>query len=93
MSMMSISQNEMIFLIVGLVSMVCFLWVFMKHPIHILFLFARGIFFILLLYAIQLLGLRLGWEHVVAVNMVTALISGFLGVPGILLLYGIHFIL
>jgi|GEM_PF-118195 len=91
--MPSISQNEMIFLMVGLFGFLCVFWAFVKRPIHSLFVLVRGIFFIVLLYAIQLSGMRLGWEHVIMVNAVTALISGCLGVPGILMLYAIDFIL
>ena len=87
------SQNEMIFRIAGILGAACVLWVVIRRPLHGFLILVRGIFFILLLYAVQLLGLRLGWEHVVAVNMVTALISGCLGVPGILFLYAVNFIL
>lgn len=87
------SQNEMFVLIVGILSSICGLWALIKRPVHTVFVFIRGIFFILLLYGIELFGLKMGWDHVVAVNVVTACISAFLGVPGIILLYAVSIIL
>lgn len=87
------SQNEVFFSIAGILISCCFLWALIKRPIYGLFLIVRGCFFVILLYGIQLLGFRFGWNHIVTVNFITALISAFLGIPGILMLYGISLIL
>jgi pro-sigmaK processing inhibitor BofA len=81
------SQNEMIFMIVGVMAAVCMVISCVKRPVHSLFLAVRGIFHILLLYGIELICLKFGWEKFVVVNAGTAFVSGILGVPGIVLLY------
>jgi hypothetical protein len=81
------SQNEMIVMIAGGLIAICFFIAFIKRPVHSFFLLIRGIFHTLLLYGIELFLLKYGWNEVVLVNSITALISGILGIPGIIFLY------
>jgi len=72
---------EMIFY--GLVGMaLLYLTIkFLKWPLKILL---NGIIGIVLLYAANYLGTYLGFN--IGINAVTALIAGFLGVPGVIFL-------
>lgn len=81
------TQNEMFFLIVGSLVSICFLWVLIKKPAYTLLMVVRAVFHIILLYGIQLICIHFKWGSGVTVNAVTALISGTLGIPGIILLY------
>lgn len=81
------TQNEMFFLVVGFLLVICFIWAFIKRPGYTVFLAVRAVFHIILLYGIQLICIYFNWGDGVMVNAVTALISGTLGIPGIIFLY------
>lgn len=54
---------------------------FLKWPIQILI---NGLIGVVLLYVFNLIGANFGF--VIPINWITALVSGFLGIPGVILL-------
>jgi len=72
--------NLIIYGLVGLV-LLYLLIKFLKWPLKILI---NGIIGIVLLYLANVLGSYFGFA--IAINWVTALIAGFLGVPGVIFL-------
>lgn len=56
---------------------------FLKLPFKILF---NGVIGIVLLYITNWIGAYLGFDIGIGINAVTALIAGFLGVPGVIFL-------
>lgn len=81
-------ENELIIYgIIGIVILFIVLKVF-KWPLKILL---NGIFGVVLLYIVNLIG---GYfDFYIAINIVTALVAGILGIPGvaILIIYKLFF--
>jgi len=73
-------MDNLVFGLIGLVLLIIVLKI-LKWPFKILI---NGIVGLILLYLANILGSYLGFT--IATNAVTALIAGFLGIPGIILL-------
>ncbi|ASW44329.1 pro-sigmaK processing inhibitor BofA family protein [Clostridium isatidis] len=73
-------MDTLFFGLIGLVLLIIVLKI-LKWPFKILI---NGIIGLVLLYLANILGSYLGFT--IAINAVTALIAGFLGIPGIILL-------
>ncbi|MBU5455192.1 pro-sigmaK processing inhibitor BofA family protein [Caproiciproducens sp. MSJ-32] len=73
-------MDNLVFGLIGLVLLIIVLKI-LKWPFKILI---NGIIGLVLLYLANILGSYLGFT--IAINAVTALIAGFLGIPGIILL-------
>ena len=76
------NANLLIFGVIGIVILFIILKLF-KWPIKILM---NGIFGVILLYLVNLIGGQVGYPNLVGINWVTALIAGFLGIPGVAVL-------
>lgn len=72
--------DMMMYGLIGLV-LLYLLIKFLKWPLKILL---NGIIGIVLLYVTNMLGAHLGFS--IGINAVTALIAGFLGIPGVIFL-------
>lgn len=71
-----------VFGVIGLIILFIILKIF-KWPLKILI---NGIFGVVLLYLVNLIGGQVGYPDLVGINWVTALIAGFLGIPGVAVL-------
>ena len=71
---------EIFYALIGLV-LLFILIKFLKWPIQLLI---NGVIGVILLYITNLIGSNFGFT--VPINWITALVSGFLGIPGVILL-------
>lgn len=76
------TDNAIIFCIAGVVILFIILKLF-KLPLKILF---NGIFGVILLYLVNFIGGQVGYPDIIGINWITALIAGFLGIPGVAVL-------
>lgn len=76
------NANLIIFGILGLVILFIILKL-LKWPLKILL---NGIFGVILLYLVNFIGGQVGYPGLVGINWITALIAGFLGIPGVAVL-------
>ena len=76
------TDNPIIFCIAGLLILFIMLKLF-KLPLKILL---NGVFGVILLYLVNFIGGQVGYPNLIGINWITALIAGFLGVPGVAVL-------
>ena len=77
-----VTMNPIIFGIVGLVILFIILKLF-KWPLKIIL---NGVFGVILLYLVNFIGGQVGYPNLIGINWITALVAGFLGVPGVAVL-------
>ena len=74
-----VTMNPIIFGIVGLVI----LFIILKWPLKIIL---NGVFGVILLYLVNFIGGQVGYPNLIGINWITALVAGFLGIPGVAVL-------
>lgn len=84
MEWISLEPSALIAYILG-IALVCFIGKIFLLPIRILWKFVyNGIIGGLLLWVVNFIGAYAGFH--IGINIITALVAGFLGIPGVILL-------
>ena len=83
--------NTGIFLIVGILILVLFIGAMKSRAEWIINFVLRGVMGMMIVYFVNFLFADSMPEMLIGYNSITFLASGFLGIPGVAMLYGINF--
>lgn len=85
------NQAESSIIIIGMLFIVIFIGAVRKKAECILNFILRMVFGTIAIYFFNIAIKKYGMDVYVAINPISVLISGFLGIPGVAVLYGIQF--